>query len=430
MRLLYSTGIAIYYLAVRLAGLFSAKARSWHYGRRSLFDKLEEVFAAHYAAEDPAPVVWFHCASLGEFEQGKPVIEAFRKQHPSASILLTFFSPSGYNHRLQNDFVDHVFYLPIDTIRNARRFVRITRPAMAVFVKYEFWFNYLNELFKHNIPVFTISAIFRPDQHFFKWYGGWARTHLRKIKLIFVQDEESAELLRMVEINNSIVGGDTRFDRVAEIRQHQAVFPLIEEFISGCRVVVAGSTWPPDELLLHELSRHTDEKVKFIVAPHEISETHLKELAARLGSSAICYSQAGDTKISSKRFLIIDSIGMLSQLYCYATITYVGGGFGVGIHNTLEAATWSKPVFFGPNYHRFREAREMVAEGAAFSINDARSFVLLATRLLNDPAQLSEVSARAGNYVTERTGATQRVMEAITMQGSNNRTKPGIRILL
>ena len=247
MRLLYSAGISFYYLFLRLAGVFSVKARAWHYGRKELFDKLEEVFTIHYSNDQPAPVAWFHCASLGEFEQGRPVIEAFRNKFPGHTILLTFFSPSGYNHKHQYKGADHVFYLPIDTRFNARKFVAITKPQFAVFIKYEFWFNYLHELFENHIPVFTVSAIFRPNQHFFKWYGGWFRTHLRKINCVFVQDEESEELLRMIDVKNVCISGDTRFDRVKTIKAIQQPFPLIDRFTSGRHIIVAGSTWPADD---------------------------------------------------------------------------------------------------------------------------------------------------------------------------------------
>jgi 3-deoxy-D-manno-octulosonic-acid transferase len=419
MRLLYSTAIALYYLFLRLAGILSHKARSWHYGRKSLFDKLDDVFTSHYASDDPVPVIWFHCASLGEFEQGKPVIEAFRREYPSYTILLTFFSPSGYNHHQNYDFVDHVFYLPIDTRRNARRFIKITRPSIAVFVKYEFWFNYLNELFTNHIPVFTVSAIFRPNQHFFKWYGGWFRTHLRKINMIFVQDEESAELLRMVDVSNIVISGDTRFDRVAAIKEQQKPFPLIDKFVAGKHVIVAGSTWPPDDELIEALSRKTGDNVKFILAPHETNQGRLRELSQMLGDRAVFYSQAPETSFGNKQFLIIDSIGILSQLYRFASIAYIGGGFGAGIHNILEAAAYGTPVFFGPNYHRFREAREMTAEGTAFPVSLATEFCDKVIQLLSDQHKLETTAHNAGTYVSQRTGATRTIMDELRRHISN-----------
>ncbi|MBW6491169.1 MAG: 3-deoxy-D-manno-octulosonic acid transferase [Lentimicrobium sp.] len=413
MRFLYSTGVVFYYFILRIAALFSIKARDWHYGRKDLFVKLEEVFAAHHSGKHPAPVAWFHCASLGEFEQGKPVIEAYRQEFPGHLILLTFFSPSGYNHRSQYNFVDHVFYLPIDSMYNARKFVGIVKPTVAIFVKYEFWFNYLDQLFKHQVPVFTISAIFRPDQHFFRWYGGWFRTHLRKIQMIFVQDEESAELLNLVDVRNVTVSGDTRFDRVVTSRAFQQPFPLIERFAAGKHVLVAGSTWPQDEDLILDFYRTTAGKVNLIIAPHEISDARVEGLLVKYGNNAIRYSQAPGTDLTKKEVLIIDSIGMLSQLYRYASIAYIGGGFGVGIHNTLEAAASGIPVFFGPNYQRFREAREMVAIEAAFPVNTPADFTNKASELLMKQELHDAISAKAAEYVSQRTGATQRVMEIL-----------------
>ena len=413
MRFLYNTGVIFYYFFLRLAGMFSSKARAWHYGRKELFNKLDEVFSIHFSNEDPAPVAWFHCASLGEFEQGRPVIEAYRKDFPSHLILLTFFSPSGYNHRNQYDFVDHVFYLPIDTIQNSRRFVNIVRPSVAVFVKYEFWFNYLHQLFIRNVPVYTISAVFRPNQYFFKWYGGWFRTHLRKIKTVFVQDEASAELLQMVDVNNVIVGGDTRFDRVIDLKAFQLSFPLIDQFVKNKQVLVAGSTWPQDEDLILDFYKKHAGQVKLIIAPHEIGTNRIKDILNLLGDKAIPYSNSEGINLADKDALIIDSIGILSQLYRFASITYVGGGFGVGIHNTLEAAAFSNPVFFGPNYHRFREARDMVALGAAFCVETSSEFSEKAHALLTDRVQLEIVSAKAGKYVTDRAGATRRILKVL-----------------
>lgn len=413
MRFLYSSGIAFYHLFIRIAAPFNAKARWWHYGRKDLFEKIDEVFAAHHAQESPAPVAWFHCASLGEYEQGKPVIEAFKSEFPDYLILLTFFSPSGYNQRHQIKDADHIFYLPIDSRQNAKRFVKTVKPAVAVFVKYEFWFNFLNELFIRNIPVFTISAIFRPTQHFFRWYGGWSRTHLRKINRIFVQDEESAELMRMIDVGNIVVSGDTRFDRVSDVKAIQKPFPLIDRFVGGKQIVVAGSTWPADENLLMALSKETGGKLKFIIAPHEIHETRIKELARKLGPQAAIYSKSANASLIDKTFLIVDSMGMLSQLYRFANIAYVGGGFGAGIHNILEAAAYGVPVFFGPNYYRFREAREMTKGEMAFPVTNSEELSTQVNALLNDREKLELTSAKAGKYVQEHAGATRIIMEGI-----------------
>ncbi|MBK9357955.1 MAG: 3-deoxy-D-manno-octulosonic acid transferase [Bacteroidales bacterium] len=414
MRFIYSTGITFYYLFLRIAGVFSTKARAWHYGRKELFDKLEEVFTAHHANSQPSPVAWFHCASLGEFEQGRPVIEAFRNKFPGYTILLTFFSPSGYDHKKQYKGADHVFYLPIDTRLNARKFIAIVRPQFAIFVKYEFWFNYLFELFKNHVPVFTISAIFRPNQHFFKWYGGWFRTHLRRINRVFVQDEESAELLRMIDVENICISGDTRFDRVKSIKAIQQPYPLIDSFTGGKHIIVAGSTWPPDNELLLALYERTGDQLKFIIAPHEMNLAYIREFAGKLGDKAVLYSEAPGSDLKKKQFLIIDSIGMLSQLYRYASIAYIGGGFGAGIHNTLEAAAYGVPVFFGPNYLRFREAREMIDAGVAFSVQNVNELTLGIVGLLSNQTHLENVSHKAGEYVSSKTGATDIIIEELS----------------
>lgn len=445
MRQIYSIIISLYGLSLRLLSLFNQKARDWFYGRSSLFTKLDEVFRAHYAGENPAPVIWIHCASLGEYEQGRPIIQEIKKRFPGFLVLLTFFSPSGFKNRASNSDADFVFYLPIDTRKNARTFIRIVSPSLAVFVKYEFWYNYLNELHINNIPTYTVSAIFRPDQHFFKWYGGWFRTHLRHLKRIFVQDEESAELLTMIDVNNVTVCGDTRFDRVTGILQQQIQIPVLENFANGSKVIVAGSTWPADEDLLKDLLNTSSLNLKFIIAPHEVNPHHLSELSSKFKGSCILYSQltenvglandindlpagkkniisstdlehksnAAPAKASDYQVVIIDSIGMLSQLYKYADIAYIGGGFGVGIHNTLEAAVYSKPILFGPNYYKFREARELIALNAAISIKTTDELISEVTSLVNTPQKLQSYSITAGQYVKDRTGATELIMTEI-----------------
>ncbi|GAB1405797.1 glycosyltransferase N-terminal domain-containing protein [Lentimicrobium sp.] len=413
MRFLYSSAITFYYLSIRIAALFNAKARHWHYGRKNLFGKLNEVFREHYASAKAAPVAWFHCASLGEYEQGKPVIEAFKREFPNYRILLTFFSPSGYSQRHRITDADYIFYLPADTRAKARNFINIVKPSVAVFVKYEFWYNYLHELFVRQIPVYTISAIFRPDQLFFRWYGGWFRTHLRQINRIFVQDKTSAELLQMIDISNVGISGDTRFDRVADIKSVAKPFPLISRFAQGRQVLVAGSTWPDDELLIYDLSKSCSKSVGFILAPHEVNETRIQALHEKLGKNAVLYSEATENNVDGKMFLIIDSIGLLSQIYRFADLAYIGGGFGAGIHNILEAATYGVPVFFGPNYHKFREARKMVAGEMAFSVANSEELSTQVNELLNDEQKLKEISARAADFVQQQAGATRVIMEEI-----------------
>lgn len=413
MRQLYSISVSLYNIFLRLVSFFNQKARDWFYGRREIFTKLSDVFTPHHAGEQPAPIIWIHCASLGEYEQGRPIIQDIKKKFPGFIILLTFFSPSGYNNKANSSEADYVFYLPIDSLKNARRFIKIVSPSLAIFVKYEFWYNYLNELFKNKIPVYTVSAIFRPDQHFFKWYGGWFRTHLRKINRIFVQDSESAELLNMIDINNVTVSGDTRFDRVSTIADGEFNLHEISDFTKDIPTIVAGSTWPPDEELLSKLYEKLKGRIRIIIAPHEVNSHHINELKNRFKGSVVLYSEFNDNSKVGKDILIIDSIGLLSKLYHYATITYVGGGFGVGIHNTLEAAVYGKPVLFGPNYRKFKEANELVHFSGAVPITSASELIDTVSSFLDSPEKLMSYSDAAGNYVKERKGATELVMKEI-----------------
>jgi len=416
MRALYTIIISVYGLFLKLSSLFNQKARDWFYGRKNLFSKLEEVFKAHYTEDNPKPVIWIHCASLGEYEQGRPIIENIKKKFPEFSVLLTFFSPSGFNNKSASSEADYVFYLPIDTRKNAKRFVRLASPAIAIFIKYEFWFNYLNELHKHNVPVYTVSAIFRPEQHFFKWYGGWFRKHLRQMKQIFVQDEESAELLSMIDINNVKVSGDTRFDRVTEIMFYATEIPLIESFLKDKKVLVAGSTWPADEDLLKELFKAMQGSLTMIIAPHEVNAGHIKEVKQKFNGNCILYSELENSTLANEQMpdvLIIDSIGLLSRIYKYADMAYIGGGFGVGIHNTLEAAVYGIPVLFGPNYIRFKEARELIKQEGAISIKTADELITVVNSFLTNPEKLYNYSEASGNYVIERRGATRIIMDEL-----------------
>lgn len=427
MWLLYDLIIHLYGIAIRMAGLFSPKARKWVRGRRGGFIKIQSAVGGQRLAVNPGPptadrrlptTAWFHCASLGEFEQGRPVIEAFRKEHPDWKIVLTFFSPSGYEVRKNYDGADHILYLPLDTPRNARRFVRMVRPMVAVFVKYEFWFRYIDVLHKEKVPTYVISAIFRKEQHFFRWYGGWALKQLKKVTGFFVQDESSAELLRAKGIGQVVVSGDTRFDRVAAIADKAKPYPLVEKFASGSPVFLAGSTWPADEKLILDLIENFGNRMKFIIAPHEVGVARIEALCLQVGGrqlsvGTVKFSELTDKNAHSASVIIVDSIGYLSHLYQYATIAYIGGGFGVGIHNILEAATFGKPVIFGPNYHKFREAEELVEEGGAFPIENAQQLNNRTIELLNDTTFLQKASAISSSYVRERTGATAKILSSI-----------------
>jgi len=354
--------------------------------------------------------VWFHAASLGEFEQGRPVIEQLKREKPETKILLTFFSPSGYEIRKNYAGADIVSYLPLDVPGNAWYFVNLVKPSKAIFIKYEFWPNYLLALQAENIPVVSISAIFRPEQVFFKDYGKWYKKLLLTFQHIFVQDKFSKELLQAHGINNVTVAGDTRFDRVYDLYQQAKQLPLVEEFVKGAeKVIVAGSTWPKDEeLLVQYLRLHPD--LKLIMAPHEVHNSHIAEISKLLDGKFVRYSDATAENVKSTNCLVVDIIGILSSIYRYANVTYIGGGFGVGIHNTLEAAVYGLPVVFGTNYQKFREARELIAIGGAFSISNYVTLEAQFDLLLKD----NNAGKIAGEYVKSNTGATEMILKVLT----------------
>ena len=402
MGLLYNIGIYFYKLGIWVFSLFNEKARKLHKGQSQALAYLKEK------VEPNARYVWFHAASLGEFEQGRPVIEQLKREQPAIKILLTFFSPSGYEVRKNYTGADIVAYLPLDTPGNARYFVNLVKPSKAIFIKYEFWPNYLLALKAAHVPVFSISAIFHADQVFFKGYGKWYRDLLSTFSHIFVQDKSSLDLLEKYDITNASVSGDTRFDRVYDLYQQAKKLPLIEEFCQGKPVLVAGSTWAKDEeLLVDYLKSHPD--VKLILVPHEIHKAHLSDIFKLLQGDFIRYSQATSTNIHSSRCLVVDSIGILSSIYQFANVAYIGGGFGAGIHNTLEAAVYGVPVVFGPNYQKFREARELIATGGAFAINDYETLEAQLDTLFTD----KEAGKIAGEYVTKNTGATGLILKLL-----------------
>jgi len=418
--LLYNAGIAFYSFAITLVSPFHKKATLLHAGRRTVFSYLKQ----HVNPTDS--YIWFHAASLGEFEQGRPVMEALKERHPDSRILLTFFSPSGYEIRKNYTGADLICYLPADTKANAHRLLELVPLKAAVFIKYEFWVNYLTELDRRSIPAYSIAAIFRGDQVFFKSYGKWYRKVLGRFRKIFVQDEASLQLLKEINITNADIAGDTRFDRVKAIASTARRFTEIEEFIGDChKVLIAGSSWPEDEeLLVRYLNEHSD--TKLILVPHEIHESHLDGIAKLLSDSRR-YTHLKTGEFSGTSCLVIDTIGMLSSLYQYATIAYIGGGFGVGIHNTLEAAVWKVPVVFGPNYQKFREARELIALGGGFSINGYEELrnrfdALFKENTKTAPEQLDSSvvnpagnsGIKAGNYVTANTGATSIIINQLT----------------
>ncbi len=406
MQQFYSLLITCYGLSIRVVSVFNRKASLWIKGRKQYWPTLENIFSSTPFNEPGRKLAWFHCASLGEFEQGRPIIEAFKTQHPEYLILLTFFSPSGYEVRNAYTGADHILYLPLDTQSNVRRFVEIVKPDIVFYVKYEFWFNFLSYLQSKNIPTILVSAVFRPDQHFFKGYGEWPRKVLKGFTKIFVQGENSKELLRFIGIENVEVSGDTRFDRVAAVASKPKKIELAGVFAEGHRVMIAGSTWPVDEDSILKLVNQNTHNLRFIIAPHEINPDHILSLMQKAGRKAVRFSLTNAAEVKNAEILIIDSIGMLSQLYQYGSIAYIGGGFGVGIHNILEAAAFGLPVFFGPNYHKFNEAIELIELKGAFVINSPAELLSKTNELLSAPETLSQASAISQNFVKNGCGAT------------------------
>lgn len=408
MRLLYNIGICLYTLGVHLAAPFHKKAALWVKGRRGIFKRIEQI------SRGDEKLIWFHTASLGEFEQGRPVMEALRKARPDVKILLTFFSPSGYEIRKNYAGADYVFYLPADTPRNARRFIKYFRPTAVVFVKYEFWYNYLSEMYKNHIPVYLISAIFRQSQPFFKSWGSLHRKMLGYFNCLFVQDEVSVSLLRSVGIEQTELAGDTRFDRVKQIADAAERIAKVEEFLAGSPAVVCGSTWPPDEDILFAYINRYSGAYKWIFAPHEIGEGHIKSILEKCEKKVVRFSDAEHISADAD-VLIIDCIGLLSRIYRYGQVSYIGGGFGVGIHNTLEAAVYGIPVIFGPKYHKFNEAVNLIRQGGGFSVRDGSELKELLDTLLTTPPIREAAGQQALNYVNSQLGATEKIMERITI---------------
>jgi len=408
MTFFYNLSIRFYTLLVRIAAPFNEKARLWIRGRKNLLTLMSQNI------DNSKPIAWFHSSSLGEFEQGRPVIEAFRAKYPNYRILLTFFSPSGYEVRKNYAGVDYVYYLPADTRRNALRFMQIVKPKVAFFVKYDFWYNYLNQLHQQNVPTYVFSSIFRPQQAFFKWYGGWYRKLLKFFTILFVQDENSKQLLANIGIRNVQIGGDTRFDRVYDLVQQAKPQPLIEQFVSGAdKVLVAGSTWIGDEELL---CRYANEhNIKMIIAPHETTDANVSRVESWCDGRVVKYTDAqiDETKIKDANVLIINCIGLLSSLYRYGQVAYIGGGFGKGIHNTLEAATYSVPVVFGPKYQKFREACQLIERKAAVSISDYEQLTSALDTYFNNAEKCQMAGKIASAYVDEMRGGTQLIMREI-----------------
>jgi len=406
MRLIYNAGIFFYSAIAWIIAPFNQKAHAWVDGRKNWFDSLKQKVIPG------EKYIWIHCASLGEFEQGRPVIESLKKEKPASRILLTFFSPSGYEIRKDYPLADIICYLPYDTLGNAEKFISLVNPSIVILVKYEFWDNFISAIYRKHIPLYLISGIFRKEQHFFKWYGGFFRKMLRKFTRIFVQDMESSDLLGAIGITNVVVAGDTRFDRVAEIAARAKEIPLIELFRGDQKLFLAGSSWKQDEEIIARYINLHPENMKWVFAPHEIDRENIDRLEKLFTVKCVRFSGFSDES-KDARVMIMDNIGMLSSAYRYAGIAAVGGGFGKGIHNILEPACWSIPVLFGPNYGKFREAVDLINLGGAKSFNDYPGFEEILDRWISDAALYQKAAALAGEYVNKNMGATSLIMKEI-----------------
>jgi 3-deoxy-D-manno-octulosonic-acid transferase len=405
MVFLYNISLFLLQGLFKLAALFNPKAKTFVHGRKNIFKNLEETFSKNHA-----PVIWIHCASLGEFEQGRPLIEAFKIEKPNHKILLTFFSPSGYEVRKNYSQADFVFYLPWDGKGNAKKFIAITKPSLAIFIKYEFWYHYTHQLHKQNIPIVSASSIFRDDQFFFKSYGSFYRDVLRKFTYFFVQNDKSVKLLNGIGVRNCKRAGDTRFDRVNALTKQSADIPVVEKFKDKQHTWVIGSSWPEDMDHLIPFINESENRLKFIIAPHEIAESFISSIEKTLQVKSIRFSEA-DENLEPYTVMIIDNIGMLSKLYKYAEFAYVGGGFGKGLHNILEPACYGIPVFFGnKNYEKFQEANDLIMRGGAFEISgytDLRSKYEL---LISRPENYLIACEVTSEYVKENLGASDLIV--------------------
>jgi 3-deoxy-D-manno-octulosonic-acid transferase len=403
----YSLGISFYYFIVLVVSIFNKKAKLWINGRKKVFSKLKNFDFSK------SKNIWFHVSSLGEFEQARPLIEKIKKLYPKYKIILTFFSPSGYEIRKTYNYADFVSYLPSDTIQNSKKFINKINPKLVFFVKYDFWFNYLNTLYNKKIPTFLISGIFRKNQIFFKKIGKPYQKVLNFFDILFVQNKESIDLLKSINISKTILTGDTRYDRVIEIAESSIRIEIAEKFVNEKTCLIAGSTWLTDEKLLCDFINNCNNNFKFIIAPHQIEENHILELLLLLKKPTVRFSKAVIDKVAEYQVLIIDNIGMLSSIYKYGQVAYIGGGFGNGIHNILEATVYGVPVIFGPNYKKFNEAIEMINIKTAFSISIYEEFNQILKLLLTDDFFRKNTSKKAKEFVYTNKGASDKIFKEI-----------------
>lgn len=408
MRLLYTFGIHLYSLGITLAALFSEKAKLLRKGRKETWEHLRQWGAKKQKT------IWFHCASLGEYEQGKPLIQKMRALYPDRKFLVSFFSPSGYEIKKNDAEIDCAVYLPSDSKRHARRFIEMVKPESAFFVKYEYWFNFMDELYRQKIPFYYLSAIFRPSQYFFKPYGQWFAKQLQKCNHFFVQNTVSKDLLQSIGIKNVTITGDTRFDRVYTIAQQKAALSFVEQFKDNSKLIVAGSTWPPDEQVLQSVFSQIKGAYKLVIAPHVIDKEHIQSIQNLFkDENVICYSAIEGKELSQYNVLIIDAIGFLSKIYRYGEMAYIGGAFATGLHNTLEAAVFGIPLFFGPHYDHFNEAVELVNRGCAFSIHNADEMMHEIQLFSADEKKYQAICNTCRAFVVQNLGACERILEVI-----------------
>jgi 3-deoxy-D-manno-octulosonic-acid transferase len=415
MLLLYNLGIFLYSIGVRVAAAFgNTKANLWLEGRKNWRQKIQ--------SKENEQRVWFHCSSLGEFEQGRPLIEEWKMQNENCKIVVTFFSPSGFELRKNYDIADYIYYLPLDTKRNAHDFISLIKPEKAFFIKYDYWFHYFNELGRQKIPLYVVSGVFREKQIFFRWYGGLFRKILFNVNHFFLQDKSSAERLESIGIKNYSVNGDTRFDRVIKIASEAKSIDKVAHFKDGKNVLVAGSTWHEDDLVLIDVIKELKNELKFVIVPHEIGPRHIGVLEYQLIEKAglkpddiTIYSHQKEN-VNIAKVLIVDTVGLLSSIYRYGEFAYVGGGFGKGIHNILEAAVYRVPVFFGPAYDKFIEANELIQQGGAFSIESSAQLLYQLQLLLNNYEEYKKASAASEDYVNAKGGATKNILSFLSMQ--------------
>ena len=403
----YNLGIKFYGYAIRIAALKNQKAKLWIEGRKNTFEYLEKSITKN------DEVIWIHAPSLGEFEQARPLIQSLKKDYSKFKILITFYSPSGYEIRKDYPLADYICYLPLDTKENSKRFIELVNPKFTFFVKYDFWANYLNELQKRNHQHYVISAIFRNNQYFFKKKGKWMLEILAKIDHFFVQNEDSKYMLLTRNITQVNTTGDTRFDRVIDITNKAIELPLLKLFKQEKPLFIAGSTWRKGEELIVEFTKHYSTRFKYVIAPHEINHEQIEKLRTQFNLKVLLYSETTEQNIATAEVLIIDNIGLLSSLYAYADIAYIGGGFGKGIHNTLEAATFGMPIFIGPKNEKFQEAQELKEIGVAQEINSAQELIAHCDHLFTRPKKWIDLKEKSKGYVIAKAGATEKIIQSI-----------------